>query len=158
MQIYRIKKKLKDGKEMIRDFIFCRIVNGEVPATIVFEDELTIAFMDIGQVNPGHVLVAAKSHVQNIFALDKTLASAVFCTATRVAQAIKEAIKPEGMTLLQANEAAGWQTVYHFHFHVIPRHTNDGLEMTWPAKNPPREALDRYGAKIKDALTDENIA
>lgn len=133
--------------------IFCKIVNGETPAVVVYEDDMTLAFMDLGQVNPGHVIVAAKPHIQDIYALDETLAAAVFRTATRVAQAVKKAMKSEGMTLLQANEAAGWQTVFHFHFHVLPRHTNDGVTITWPARRPPREELDRLGAQVRAALT-----
>lgn len=133
--------------------IFCKIVRREAPASVVCEDELTIAFMDLGQVNPGHVIVAAKPHIQNIYALDETLAAAVFRTATRVAQAAKKAMNPAGMTLLQANEAAAWQTVPHFHFHVLPRHQNDGVTITWPAKHPPKEELDRLGAQVRSALS-----
>jgi histidine triad (HIT) family protein len=61
-------------------------------------------------------------------------------------------MKPEGMTLLQTNEQAGWQTVRHFHIHVLPRHQNDGLTLTWPAKNPPQEALEEYASQIKAQL------
>jgi histidine triad (HIT) family protein len=136
----------------MNDCIFCKIVSGEAPASVVYEDELTIAFMDLGQVNPGHAIVTVKSHVQDIYTLDETHAAAVFCTAARVAKAVKKAMKTDGMTLLQANEAAGWQTVYHFHFHVIPRHSNDGLQLTWPAKHPPKEELNRLGAQVKAAL------
>lgn len=134
------------------DCIFCRIVAGEIPATIVHEDEDTLAFMDLGQVNPGHVIVAVKPHVQDIYALNEDLAGAAFRTATRIAQAVKKAMKPEGMTLLQANEAAGWQTVLHFHMHVLPRHKDDGVALTWPAKQPPKEELEQLGAKVKAAL------
>ena len=134
--------------------IFCKIVKGEVPASVVYEDDLTLAFMDIGHVNPGHTIVALKSHIENIYGLDETLAGAVFRTATRIAQALKTAMQPEGMTLLQANEIAGWQTVFHFHIHVLPRHPNDGAAITWPGKQPPREELERYAAQVKVALTD----
>ena len=61
-------------------------------------------------------------------------------------------MQPAGMTLLQANEAAGWQTVFHFHMHVLPRHTDDGVGLTWPAKNPPREDLEHHAARIRAAL------
>ena len=72
------------------DCVFCKIVEGQIPSTKVHEDGLTLAFMDIGQVNPGHVLVAVKPHVENIFGLDDTLAAAVFQTAARVARAVKK--------------------------------------------------------------------
>jgi len=95
------------------DCVFCKIVAGELPASKVYEDALTIAFMDLGQVNPGHVIVAVKPHVENIYGLGDDLAGAVFRTAAKAALAIKTVMQPEGMTLLQANEKAGWQTVFH---------------------------------------------
>ena len=132
--------------------IFCNIVSGDIPAAVVFEDDDTLAFMDIGQVNPGHVIVAVKPHIQDIYTLTDDLAAAVFRTATRIAQAVKKAMKPAGMTLLQANEAIGWQTVFHFHLHILPRHKDDGVTLTWPAKGPPQAELDRLSEQIKDAL------
>jgi histidine triad (HIT) family protein len=134
------------------DCVFCKIVAGEIPASKVHEDELTIAFMDIGQVNPGHVIVATKTHVENVYGLDDDLAAAVFRTATRVAKAIGASLEPEGMNLFQANGKAGWQTVFHFHLHVLPRHIDDGMKLRWPATNPPREELERVAARIRGAL------
>lgn len=132
--------------------VFCRIVKRELPASLVYEDAATIAFMDIGQVNPGHVIVATKPHVENIYGLDDTLAGEVFRTATRVAKAAKKATGCAGMSLLQANEPAGFQTVFHFHIHVLPRQADDGVTLRWPAKNPPREQLERWAEKLRAAL------
>lgn len=132
--------------------VFCKIVAGELPASRVYEDEHTIAFMDAGQVNPGHVIVAVKPHLPHIYDLDEALAGAVFATAARVAKAVKRALAPAGMTLLQANEKAGWQTVEHLHLHVLPRHEGDGVELTWPAKRPPAEELDRLAAVVRGGL------
>jgi histidine triad (HIT) family protein len=132
--------------------IFCQIIKGEAPASMVYEDEMTLAFMDLGHVNPGHTIVAVKPHIENIYGLDDTLAAAVFRTATRLAQVLKNAMQPAGMTLLQANEPAGWQTVRHFHVHVLPRHVDDGATITWPVKRPPREALEQYAAQVRAAL------
>ena len=134
------------------DCVFCKIVAGQIPSTKVHEDELTLAFMDIGEVNPGHVLVAVKPHVDNIYGLDDTLAAAVFRTAARVARALKKAYAPEGMTLYQANGAAAGQTVFHFHLHLVPRYAEDGMRLTWPVKNPPREQLEANAAKLRAAL------
>jgi len=134
------------------DCVFCKIVAGQIPSTKVHEDELTLAFMDIGEVNPGHVLVAVKPHVDNIYGLDDTLAAAVFRTAARVARAVKKAYAPEGMTLYQANGAAAGQTVFHFHLHLVPRYAEDGLRLTWPVKNPPREQLEANAARLRAAL------
>lgn len=132
--------------------VFCRIVRGEIAAAIVYQDELAIAFMDIGSINPGHMLVAAKAHVENIYGVDDRLAEAMMRATTRVARAVKIAIKPRGLSLFQANEAAGGQTVFHVHIHVIPRLDGDGLNLAWPARNPPREELDQVAERIRRAL------
>jgi len=132
--------------------VFCRIVAGEIPSTRVYEDEHTLAFMDIGQVNPGHVLVAVKPHVENIHGLDDALAAAVFRSTVRVARALRDAFTPEGMSIYQANGPAAGQTVFHLHIHVIPRWAADGMELTWPVKNPPRELIQQYAAKIRATI------
>ncbi|MCX7140325.1 MAG: HIT family protein [Proteobacteria bacterium] len=136
----------------MNDCVFCKIVAGQIPSAKVHEDELTLAFMDIGAVNPGHVLVAVKPHVENIFGLDDKLAAAAFQTAARVARAVQKAYSPEGVTLYQANGAAAGQTVYHFHLHLVPRYEKDGMDLAWPVKNPPREQLQANAAKLRAAL------
>jgi histidine triad (HIT) family protein len=134
------------------DCVFCKIVAKQLPAAIVHEDEHTLAFMDIGQVNPGHVLVAAKAHAENIYALDDAQAGALFRTAARLARALRTAFSPEGLTLYQANGKAAGQTVFHFHLHLVPRHAEDGMSLAWPVKNPPREKLEENAARIRRAL------
>lgn len=132
--------------------VFCRIVAKQIPATVVHEDPETLAFMDIGQVNPGHVLVAAKTHAENIYALQDAEAATVFRAATRVARAIRAAFSPEGLSVYQANGKPAGQTVLHFHIHLVPRHEGDGMALAWPVKNPPREKLEEYAAKIRARL------
>jgi histidine triad (HIT) family protein len=132
--------------------VFCRIVAKEIPATVVHEDEHTLAFMDIGQVNPGHVLVALKKHAENLFALEDAQAGAVFRSAARVARAIRGAFEPQGLSVYQANGAAAGQTVFHLHIHLVPRYEGDGMALTWPVKNPPREKLAEYAEKIRAKL------
>ena len=134
------------------DCVFCKIVAGQIPSTRVYEDEHTLAFMDIGQVNPGHVLVAVKKHADNLYALDDAQAVAVARTSARVARAIRDAFKPEGLSVYQANGKAAGQTVFHYHVHLLPRHAGDGMELTWPVKNPPREKLEDYAARIRAGL------
>jgi histidine triad (HIT) family protein len=131
------------------DCVFCKIVAGELPCYRVDEDDSTIAFMDIGQVNPGHVIVALKSHAETILDLTPDQAGAAFRTARRVARAVEAAFEPEGITILQANRPVGEQTVPHFHMHVLPRHPDDGVKIIWPAKHPPAEQLVAYAARIK---------
>ena len=132
--------------------VFCRIVAKEIPATVVHEDEHTLAFMDIGQVNPGHVLVALKKHAENIFALEDAQAAAVFRASAKVARAIRAAFEPQGLSVYQANGAAAGQTVLHLHIHLVPRYEGDGMALTWPVKNPPREKLVDYAEKIRAKL------
>lgn len=134
------------------DCVFCRIAAGGIPASMVYEDQRVLAFMDIGQVNLGHVLVATRAHIENIYGLGDEDAAAVFTAATRIAQAIKRETGCEGLNLFQANEAAGFQTVFHFHVHVLPRFRNDGLEVKWPSRNPPRAELDAWAQRLRAAL------
>ena len=131
------------------DCVFCKIVAGQIPSTRVHEDEHTLAFMDLGQVNPGHVLVAVKKHAANLFELDDVQAAAVARASTRVARAIRDAFAPAGLSVYQANGKAAGQTVFHYHLHLLPRHEADGMELTWPVKNPPREILEGYAEKIR---------
>jgi histidine triad (HIT) family protein len=137
---------------MMENCIFCKLVAKQIPASVVHEDEHTLAFMDLGQVNPGHVLVAAKKHADNIYGLDETQAAAVFRTAAKVARAIRGAFEPQGLSVYQANGKAAGQTVFHFHLHLVPRYEGDGMELVWPVKNPPREQLAESAAKIKAKL------
>jgi histidine triad (HIT) family protein len=129
--------------------VFTRIINGELPAAKVYEDEHTIAFMDAGQVNPGHVIVATRRQVETILDLDDELAGALFRTVAKVARAVDAAFRPEGITVLQANRPAGWQTVPHVHVHVLPRHAGDGVGLVWPRKEPPLDELRALAAKIR---------
>ena len=117
--------------------IFCRLIGGEIPAARVYEDELTLAFMDLGQVNPGHVLVVVKRHAATLLDLTPDEAAAAMRTARRLALAIKQTFAPPGITLLQANGKEGGQTVFHFHLHVVPRHAGDGISLTRPRIDPP---------------------
>jgi histidine triad (HIT) family protein len=137
---------------MMADCVFCRIMAKQIPATVVHEDEHTLAFMDIGQVNPGHVLVALKKHAENIFVLDDAQAAAVFRSAAKVARAIRGAFEPQGLSVYQANGAAAGQTVFHLHIHLVPRYEGDGMALTWPVKNPPRDKLAEYAEKIRAKL------
>lgn len=137
---------------MKADCVFCRIVAKQIPASVVFEDAATLAFMDLGQVNPGHVLVACKAHADDIYGLDEAQAAAVFRSAARVARAVRDAFDPPGLSIYQANGKPAGQTVFHFHLHVLPRHEADGMQLVWPVKNPPRERLEEYCARIRARL------
>lgn len=129
--------------------IFERLINGELPSAKVYEDEYVYAFMDAGQLNPGHVLVATRAPFETLMDADEASAVALMRAAHRIARAVQDAFQPEGITLLQANRPAGWQTVPHLHLHIVPRYANDGVELTWPRKEPGLDVLRAYAAKIK---------
>ncbi len=129
--------------------IFERIISGEIACARVYEDERVIAFMDAGQVNPGHVIVATKAPFETLMDADPESAAALFAAAHRIARAVDKAFRPEGMTILQANRAAGWQTVPHLHLHVLPRYRDDGVTLGWPRKNPPLEELRALAGRIE---------
>jgi histidine triad (HIT) family protein len=137
----------------MQDCVFCRIVAGELPASIVHEDDASVAFMDIGCVNPGHTLVVVKPHVESLVELDEALAGAVFRAVARVAKAVKAAFGPPGLSVYQANGQAAGQTVFHIHVHVVPRWEDDAMAVRWPATNPSRETLAEHAARIRAALT-----
>lgn len=128
--------------------VFSRIINGELASAKVYEDDLVYAFMDAGQVNPGHVLVVTKRPYETLMDADEESAAAMMRAAARIAKAVQKAFQPEGITVLQANKPAGWQTVPHLHLHVLPRYSNDGVELTWPRKEPGMDKLREYAAKI----------
>ena len=132
--------------------LFCRLVAGEIPSARVYEDALTIAFMDLGQVNPGHVLVATKRHAATLLDITPEEAAAVMQTAQHVARAVMAVFNPPGLTLLQANGREGDQTVFHFHMHVVPRHAQDGIALSWPRKDPSAEVLNDNAARLRAAL------
>ena len=131
------------------DTIFTRLYKGELPCAKLYEDSRVFAFMDAGQVNPGHVIVASIEPFETILDADAATAAALMAAAHRIARAVQAAFAPEGITILQANKPAGWQTVPHLHLHVLPRHAGDGVELTWPRKSPAIETLRELAARIK---------
>ena len=128
--------------------IFAKIIAGEIPCAKVFEDAQTFAFMDAGQVNPGHVIVALKRPAETITDLSDDEAGALFRTARKVAVAVQDAFAPDGLTILQANKPAGWQTVPHIHLHVLPRHENDGVGLQWPRNEPSLDELKALAKRL----------
>jgi histidine triad (HIT) family protein len=114
---------------MADDCIFCKIVAGELPATKVYEDESTLAFMDIAPWTRGHALVIPRAHARDLGEISEADLAAVAATAKRLALLQKERLGAEGVNLLNAFGAAAWQTVFHFHVHVIPRYAGDGMQL-----------------------------
>lgn len=129
--------------------IFEKLIRGDIPSAKVYEDDYVYAFMDAGQVNPGHVLIATKKPYETLMDADEESAAAMMRAASRIAKAVQAAFKPDGITILQANKPAGWQTVPHLHMHVLPRYQGDGVELTWPRKEPGMDKLREYAEKIR---------
>ncbi|HTD09093.1 MAG TPA: HIT family protein [Solirubrobacteraceae bacterium] len=113
------------------DCIFCKIVAGELPAWIIDEDERTIAFMDIAPATRGHALVIPRAHSADLLSIDPEDLSAVARTAQRLAKRVKGQLGAGGVNLLNACGRVAWQTVFHFHVHVIPRYEDDPLKLPW---------------------------
>jgi histidine triad (HIT) family protein len=136
------------------DCVFCRIVAGEAEASIAYEDEATVAFMDLRQFHPGHTLVVPRRHVRDIYELDDATGAALIAAVSRVARAVRDAFAPDGINIWQSTGAAAGQEVFHLHAHVLPRWEGDGLVQFYPSKpeRPPRWELDAQAAKIRAAL------
>jgi histidine triad (HIT) family protein len=113
------------------DCIFCKIVAGEIPASIVDEDERTIAFMDIAPATRGHALVIPRAHSSDLLSIESEDLAAVALTAQRLARRASERLGAEGVNLLNSCGRTAWQTVFHFHVHVIPRYAGDPLKLPW---------------------------
>ena len=116
------------------DCIFCKVLKNEIPSTKVYEDEKTLAFLDISPVNYGHALVIPKSHSENLLSMKDDDLFAMVKTAQKVADAIMKGLKADGFNLGMNNYKAAGQLVMHSHIHVIPRFKNDGLKLNWPNK------------------------
>ncbi|MDL1971073.1 MAG: HIT family protein [Candidatus Desulfofervidaceae bacterium] len=112
------------------DCIFCKIVQGEIPATKVYEDSQVLAFMDINPLNKGHTLVIPKRHAETIWEISPEDLTSVIQVAQKVALAIEKGLNPDGLTVVQLNKKAAGQVVPHLHIHLIPRFENDGLTIS----------------------------
>jgi histidine triad (HIT) family protein len=122
------------------DCIFCKIVAGELPATIVDEDERTVSFMDIAPATRGHALVVPREHSRDLLSIDADDLAAVGLAAQRLARRMKDRLGADGVNLLNSCGAVAFQTVFHFHVHVIPRYEGDPVRLPWvPAPGDPGE-------------------
>ncbi len=132
--------------------IFCKIVNGELPSTKVYEDEGFLAFMDIGPVNKGHVLVIPKRHAETFLDLSEEEAAELFKRVNRIAKAVKEALNAEGLNIINNVGAASGQEVFHVHVHIIPRFSNDGMKFGWRKLQYEGNEMEEMAEKIKAKL------
>ncbi|MCW5731875.1 MAG: HIT family protein [Alphaproteobacteria bacterium] len=131
------------------DCIFCKIVEGAIPSFKLFENDATLAFMDINPLNDGHCLVIAKPHHPDLFDLPPALLAEVALSLARVARAVRDELAPEGLNLLQANGRAAAQSVPHFHIHVVPRRMNDGASLNWTPRPGDMKAIGQLAERIR---------
>jgi histidine triad (HIT) family protein len=134
--------------------LFCRIVDGEVPSSLVFEDAATVAVMDLRQTNPGHVLVLPRHHVATLDETPPDVAAALMQTVVRMTGAVRRAFEPDGVNIWQSNGVAAGQEVFHVHVHVFPRWTDDGHFRIYPGRAPDtaRETLDELAHRLRQNL------
>lgn len=138
---------------MPSECIFCRIIEGSLPASIVYEDGQAVAFMDIMPINPGHILVVPKTHAPELSNLDEDTGAHLFRVAMRLEKALRASGLPcEGTNLLQNNGAEAWQEVMHVHLHIIPRFRGDGVKVHFGQKQAPRAHLDQWAEQVKAYL------
>jgi histidine triad (HIT) family protein len=128
--------------------IFCAIVNGTAPSRRIYEDEHTIAFMDINPATDGHALVIPRAHVRDLWDIDEPVASKVMAASVRVASMMRKALEPDGINILHATGAAAFQTIFHFHLHVIPRYRGDPIKLPWVPRPGDRTKIDALAEKI----------
>lgn len=132
--------------------VFCSIRNGQVPAVAVAEDERALAIMDINPVNDGHVLVFPRVHAATLFEIAEEDLIAAVRLARRVATGIRKGLAPDGLNLIQNNGAAAFQSVPHFHLHLIPRWMDDGKGVTWELIPGSPMRIRQMAAAIRAAL------
>jgi len=137
---------------MSGECVFCKIRDGEIPSMRVYEDDLTLAIMDINPLNSGHCLVIVKNHAPTVWDADEADLQAVIATAKKVAAGLRAAVKPDGLNMLQANGAAAFQSVPHYHLHLIPRWHNDGKGFDWPLVPGDRAQIQAIGERLREAI------
>ena len=130
------------------DCIFCKIVAGEVPSTRVDEDERTVAFMDVNPATRGHLLVVPREHAADVHAIDEEDLFAVARTAKLMAGRIVERLGADGVNVMQNSGRAAWQTVFHYHVHVIPRYEGDPLRLPWIPAQGDMEQVRATGEEL----------
>jgi histidine triad (HIT) family protein len=144
------------GEDVARDpeCIFCKILDGDIPAYKLYEDEHTFAFMDINPLNDGHALIIPKDHHPTIYDTPTDLLSPLMETTQRIARAVQNSIAPDGINILQANGHGAAQSVFHVHFHVLPRKNGDDAKLNWDLRPGDMDHISDLAQQIRDAIKD----
>ncbi len=134
------------------DCIFCKIISREIPANIVYEDDFSLAFLDINPINIGHALLLPKEHYENIFDISEELLAKLSVNSKRLALAVKKSLNADGVNVISNNGHASGQLVFHAHIHIIPRYDDDGFTH-WKGKRGYNDGeAKEVAGKIKTAL------
>lgn len=131
------------------DCIFCKIIAGEIPAQVVDEDEQTLTFMDIAPATRGHALVIPKRHATDLLEIEPDQLAAVAAAAKRQALRVRERLGADGVNLINSCGAEAWQTVFHFHMHVIPRYAGDPLKLPWVPAPGDMDEISAAAAELR---------
>jgi histidine triad (HIT) family protein len=131
------------------DCLFCGIVAGDVPAQIVDSDDHTVAFMDINPATAGHALVVPRTHSADLFEISDQDLQHTLLAARRLARRMKDVLEPDGFNIINSCGAAAWQTIFHFHLHVVPRYEDDPLELPWVPKEGDPDEIAAVAEKIR---------
>jgi len=130
------------------DCIFCKIIAGDIPSNKAYEDDTVLAFLDLAPASQGHTLVIPKAHYPNILEAPAELGTAVFSALSRVGTAVMSATGAAGINIIQNNGLAAGQTVFHIHWHIIPRFEGDGFSLWTPGSYPDMAAMQAMAAKV----------
>ncbi|HEX2313216.1 MAG TPA: HIT family protein [Thermomonospora sp.] len=131
--------------------VFCRIVGGQEPAEVVYRDDAAVAFLDITQATRGHTLVVPRRHRTDLADIEPGEAGAVMAAVVRVSALLRRALDAPGINLWHASGETAWQSVFHFHVHVVPRYTPGDLTPPWTETEQPVEALRGLGDRIRSS-------
>jgi len=132
--------------------VFCGIIEGEIQAHFVYEDDLVVAFMSRVQPNPYKVLVIPRAHVEMVYDLSDEQAGAILIATIRIARGVRDVSKCEGLNLVQSYGKVGQQDVFHFHLHIVPRFVGDSIVLDWDNTPAPPETLNQLAREIRERL------
>jgi histidine triad (HIT) family protein len=132
------------------DCLFCGIVNGSVPSHTVDSDERTVAFMDINPATRGHALVVPRRHSRDLLDVEPEDLAAAMAATQRLVKRMEEVLEPDGFNVLNACRPAAWQTVFHFHFHVIPRYEDDPLKLPWIPRGGDENEIAAIAQRLRE--------
>jgi histidine triad (HIT) family protein len=129
--------------------IFCKVIAGEIPGEVVDSDDDTLTVMDINPATRGHVVVITRTHAENLLDLSDKDLTAAMNTVRRVVHRMRDTLQPDGFNILHNIGRAAWQSIFHFHIHVIPRYKDDPLQLPWLPEPADPDELKRVAAEIR---------